>query len=35
MEKFGYSKPNAKFVKGDIEKLRDVGFKDNSFDIVM
>ena len=34
-KKFGFSKPNVKFVKGDIEKLDEAGFKDNSFDIVV
>ena len=34
-KKFGYSKPNVNFVKGDIEKLREAGLKDNSFDIIV
>ena len=34
-EKFGYSKPNVNFVKGDIGKLGEAGLKDNSFDIIV
>ena len=34
-KKFGYSKPNVNFVKGDIEKLGEAGLKDNSFDIIV
>ena len=34
-KKFGYSKPNTNFVKGDIEKLGEAGLKDNSFDIIV
>ena len=34
-KKFGFSKPNVKFVKGDIERLDEAGFEDNSFDIVV
>ncbi|XP_067909175.1 arsenite methyltransferase [Heterodontus francisci] len=34
-EKFGFSKPNVDFLQGYIEKLADVGLKDNSFDIII
>ncbi|XP_067858170.1 arsenite methyltransferase-like isoform X2 [Heptranchias perlo] len=34
-QKFGFSKPNVDFLQGYIEKLVDVGLKDNSFDIVI
>jgi arsenite methyltransferase len=33
--KFGYAKPNIEFREGYIEHLQDLGFQDNSFDIVM
>lgn len=33
-EKFGYSKANIQFLKGDIEKISDLGLPKNSFDIV-
>lgn len=35
MEKFGYSKPNTRFVKGYIENLAAAGIKDNSIDLVL
>ncbi|XP_078080472.1 arsenite methyltransferase [Mustelus asterias] len=34
-QKFGFSKPNVDFLQGYIEKLGDVGLKDNSFDIII
>ncbi|MDF1643639.1 MAG: methyltransferase domain-containing protein [Pseudomonadales bacterium] len=34
-EKFGYAKPNVKFLKGYIEKLDELGLEDNSFDIIV
>ncbi|XP_078269496.1 arsenite methyltransferase [Rhinoraja longicauda] len=34
-QKFGYSKPNVDFLQGYIEKLGDIGLKDNSFDVVI
>jgi len=34
-KKFGYSKPNVSFVEGYIEKLNELGFPDNSFDIIV
>ena len=34
-KKFGYCKPNVKFVKGYIEKLGDAGVEDASCDIIM
>ena len=34
-EKFGYSKPNVEFVKGNIEKLDELGFEDESFDLII
>ncbi|XP_069756287.1 arsenite methyltransferase-like isoform X1 [Narcine bancroftii] len=34
-QKFGFSKPNVEFIHGYIEKLGDVGLKDNSFDVVI
>ena len=34
-EKFGYSKPNIKFVKGYIEKLTEAGLKENDYDIIV
>jgi len=34
-QKFGYSKPNIEFKKGFIEKLNELGLKDNSFDIII
>ena len=34
-EKFGYSKGNLKFVKGYIEKLKEVGIEDESIDVAM
>lgn len=35
MEKFGFAKPNVKFIKGYIEELSDLGLPDNYFDIVI
>ena len=35
MEKFGYAKPNVKFVKGFIEDLQTAGIEDNSIDVVI
>lgn len=34
-QKFGFSKPNVDFLKGYIEKLGDIGLKDNSFDLII
>lgn len=34
-EQFGYSKPNVEFRKGYIEKLDQLGFEDNSFDLIV
>jgi arsenite methyltransferase len=34
-EKFGYSKPNVRFIKGYIEDLKENGIEDNSIDVVM
>ncbi|XP_038678219.1 arsenite methyltransferase [Scyliorhinus canicula] len=34
-QKFGFSQPNVDFLQGYIEKLGDVGLKDNSFDIII
>ncbi|XP_051883196.1 arsenite methyltransferase isoform X2 [Pristis pectinata] len=34
-QKFGFSKPNVDFLQGYIEKLGDVGLKDNSFDVII
>ena len=34
-ESFGYSKPNVEFKKGNIERLGDLGLKDESFDIIV
>jgi arsenite methyltransferase len=33
-ERFGYNKPNVKFIKGDIEDLQSAGIEDNSIDII-
>lgn len=35
MDKFGYAKPNIKFVKGYIEDLKTAGIADNSVDVVI
>lgn len=35
MEKFGYSRPNVRFIKGYIEDLQSLGLPDNYFDIVV
>lgn len=35
MDKFGYKKPNVKFIKGYIEDLKTAGIKDGSIDIVI
>ena len=35
MDKFGYKKPNVRFVKGYIEDLKTAGIKDNSIDVVI
>lgn len=35
MDKFGYKKPNVKFLKGFIEDLKTAGIADNSIDIVI
>ncbi|XP_076809027.1 arsenite methyltransferase-like [Clavelina lepadiformis] len=35
MKAFGFDKPNIKFVKGFIEKLKDAGIADNSVDIIV
>ncbi|XP_078421252.1 arsenite methyltransferase [Cetorhinus maximus] len=34
-QEFGFSKPNVDFLQGYVEKLGDVGLKDNSFDIII
>ncbi len=34
-EAFGYQNSNVKFLKGYLEKLDDLGFADNSFDIIV
>uniref|UniRef100_H3AAR6 Arsenite methyltransferase n=1 Tax=Latimeria chalumnae TaxID=7897 RepID=H3AAR6_LATCH len=34
-QKFGYKKPNVRFLYGYIEKLSEVGLKDSSFDIII
>ncbi|XP_032889946.1 arsenite methyltransferase [Amblyraja radiata] len=34
-QRFGFSKPNVDFLQGYIEKLGDIGLKDNSFDLVI
>ncbi len=34
-EKFGYKKPNVEFLKGDLEKLDELGLKDGSYDAVV
>lgn len=33
--KFGYEKPNVKFLKGDIEKLDELGLEKETFDVVV
>jgi len=35
MSKFGYSKPNIEFREGYIERLQELGFQDNTFDIII
>lgn len=35
MDKFGYQKPNVEFLQGYMEKLRDAGLADDSYDIVV
>ncbi|NXW20458.1 AS3MT methyltransferase, partial [Circaetus pectoralis] len=35
MDKFGYRKPNVEFLQGYMEKLRDAGLADDSYDIVI
>jgi len=34
-EKFGYSKPNISFIKGNIERLDPLGFEEGSFDLII
>jgi ubiquinone/menaquinone biosynthesis C-methylase UbiE len=34
-EKFGYSKPNISFIKGNIERLDELGFEEGSFDLII
>lgn len=34
-EKFGYTKPNVEFVKGNIERLDELGFEPGSFDLII
>ncbi len=34
-QKYGYSKPNIEFKHGYIERLDELGFEDNSFDIIV
>ncbi|XP_010115292.1 PREDICTED: arsenite methyltransferase [Chlamydotis macqueenii] len=35
MDKFGYQKPNVEFLQGYMERLRDAGLADESYDIVI
>lgn len=35
MKKFGYSRPNVRFIKGYIEDLKSLGLPDNYFDVVV
>ncbi|MBZ0167140.1 MAG: methyltransferase domain-containing protein, partial [Candidatus Omnitrophica bacterium] len=35
MKKFGYAKPNVRFIKGYIEDLKSLGLPDNYFDVVV
>ncbi len=35
MNRFRFKKPNVKFVKGYIEKLDELGFEDNYFDVII
>jgi ubiquinone/menaquinone biosynthesis C-methylase UbiE len=35
MDRFGYSQPNIKFIKGYIEDLKKTGIEDNSIDVVI
>lgn len=34
-KKFGYSKPNVSFIKGNIERLDELNFEDGSFDLII
>jgi arsenite methyltransferase len=34
-EKYGYQKSNVKFLKGDIQKLEELGLEENSFDLII
>ncbi|WP_127717570.1 methyltransferase domain-containing protein [Halobacteriovorax sp. HLS] len=34
-KKFGYNKPNTRFIKGDIEKLHELDLEDNYFDVII
>jgi len=34
-QKYSYTKPNVKFLKGDIERLQDLNFADASFDLIV
>lgn len=34
-EKYGYSKPNISFVKGNMEKMNEAGIQSNKFDIIV
>jgi len=34
-EKFGFSQPNVEFVKGNIERLDELGFEEGSFDLII
>ncbi len=34
-EKFGFSKPNVRFIKGNIEQLDELGLEEGSFDLII
>ncbi len=34
-EKFGYDRPNVEFIKGNIEKLDELGLEEGSFDLII
>ncbi len=34
-EKFGYTKPNVSFIKGNIERLDELNFEEGSFDLII
>ncbi|HZP10064.1 methyltransferase domain-containing protein [Methyloceanibacter sp.] len=35
MRRFGYERPNVRFMKGYIEKLRELGLEEQSFDVIV